>query len=134
MNTIKVVVIGNGMIGHHYIETLAKSDSQAKITVIGGESRPAYHRVNLSEIFNGKYALDLSTTSHAHYEDPANTFNLKAKVVTTKTGRELSYDELVVASPVYKQHFSRKSGKCLEEETSIQTYSVNLLKGKVICG
>jgi nitrite reductase (NADH) small subunit len=33
--------------------------------------------------------------------------------------------ELVVASPLYKQHFSLNSGKCLEDETArVKTYPV----------
>ena len=35
--------------------------------------------------------------------------------------------ELVVASPVYKQHFSLKSGQCLEDpEVSVAVFSVRL--------
>ena len=34
--------------------------------------------------------------------------------------------ELVVASPLYKQHFSLISGKCLEEETSVPTYDISV--------
>ena len=34
---LNVVVIGNGMVGHHYIEQLVNSDIDAKITLIGGE-------------------------------------------------------------------------------------------------
>jgi len=35
-------------------------------------------------------------------------------------------EELVVASPLYKQHFSLKTGQCLEEEVAIKTYAVSL--------
>jgi nitrite reductase (NADH) large subunit len=45
---LNVVVIGNGMVGHHYVEQLAASPIVARITVIGGETRPAYDRVHLS--------------------------------------------------------------------------------------
>jgi nitrite reductase (NADH) small subunit len=35
--------------------------------------------------------------------------------------------EVVVASPVYKQHFSLKSGQCLEDpEVRVRTYPVRL--------
>jgi len=33
-------------------------------------------------------------------------------------------DELVVASPLYKQHFSLKSGQCLEEDVAVACYPV----------
>lgn len=41
--------------------------------------------------------------------------------------------ELVVASPLYKQHFSLTSGKCLEdEEASVPTYKLKLDGDKVV--
>ena len=41
--------------------------------------------------------------------------------------------ELVVASPLYKQHFSLRDGHCLEQDTAdIETYDVALLNGRVI--
>lgn len=40
--------------------------------------------------------------------------------------------ELVVASPVYKQHFSLKTGQCLEDAAvSLPTYAVRLCDGIV---
>jgi len=43
--------------------------------------------------------------------------------------------ELVVASPVYKQHFSLESGQCLEEpDVRIETYSVRVDSGTVWVG
>jgi len=39
---------------------------------------------------------------------------------------------VVVASPVYKQHFELKSGKCLEDETvTLASYPVRVVAGKV---
>jgi len=35
-------------------------------------------------------------------------------------------DELVVASPLYKQHFSLATGKCLEEDASVACYPVKI--------
>ncbi|WP_019028681.1 nitrite reductase small subunit NirD [Colwellia piezophila] len=35
-------------------------------------------------------------------------------------------DEPVVASPLYKQHFSLKTGKCLQEEQSISVYPIRI--------
>lgn len=43
--------------------------------------------------------------------------------------------ELVVASPIYKQHFSLVSGRCLEDESvSVPVYPVRTLKGVVEIG
>ena len=35
---LKVVVVGNGMVGHHYVEQLVASEIEAQVTVIGGET------------------------------------------------------------------------------------------------
>ena len=70
MSKLKVVVVGNGMVGHHYVETLATSYIEASITVIGGEPRPAYDRVHLSEVFDGKEPVDLATVSYTHLTLP----------------------------------------------------------------
>jgi NAD(P)H-dependent nitrite reductase small subunit len=41
--------------------------------------------------------------------------------------------ELVVASPVYKQHFSLESGRCLEDnEASVPVFPVRLVDGAVL--
>lgn len=43
--------------------------------------------------------------------------------------------ELVVASPIYKQHFSLVSGRCLEDETvSVPVYPVRTLKNVIEIG
>ncbi len=43
--------------------------------------------------------------------------------------------ELVVASPLYKQHFSLATGQCLEQDDiSVATYSVSLVGNDVILG
>lgn len=43
--------------------------------------------------------------------------------------------ELVVASPLYKQHFSLKTGKCLEDETvSVPVYEVAMDGDDVVVG
>lgn len=107
---LKVVVVGNGMVGHHYVEQLVSSDAVADITVIGGESRPAYDRVHLSEYFAGRAPEDLALTTREHYNDigvdahfgdPVIGIDRQAKSVTTKTGRTFSYDKLVLATGSY---------------------------------
>lgn len=107
---LKVVVVGNGMVGHHYVEQLVSSDVVADITVIGGESRPAYDRVHLSEYFAGRAPEDLALTTREHYNDigvdahfgdPVIGIDRQAKSVTTKTGRTFSYDKLVLATGSY---------------------------------
>ena len=46
MNKLKVVVVGNGMVGHHFVDQMLVSEVDAEITVIGSETRPAYDRVH----------------------------------------------------------------------------------------
>ncbi|MBT8148761.1 MAG: FAD-dependent oxidoreductase, partial [Gammaproteobacteria bacterium] len=110
MSKIKVVVVGNGMVGHHYVEHLAGLASAADITVLGGEPRPAYDRVHLSEYFDGKSPEDLALTTrehyaelgvNAHFGDFVASINRDAKTVTTEAGRSFSYDKLVLATGSY---------------------------------
>ncbi|MBX2849358.1 MAG: nitrite reductase small subunit NirD [Acidiferrobacterales bacterium] len=54
--------------------------------------------------------------------DPLGNANVLSRGVIGNIG-----DELVVASPLYKQHFSLLSGKCLEDEdVSVSTFPVVL--------
>lgn len=42
-------------------------------------------------------------------------------------------DELVVASPVYKQHYSLRTGRCLEDESlSVEVFPVRVYEGMVL--
>jgi len=110
MSTLKIVVVGNGMVGHHYVETLATSDISAHITVIGGEARPAYDRVHLSEVFDGKEPSDLAMTTREHYQelgvdahfgDFVKSIDRDAKTVITEGGQKFDYDKLVLATGSY---------------------------------
>ncbi len=52
--------------------------------------------------------------------DPLGNANVLSRGIVGSVG-----DELVVASPLYKQHFSLTSGQCLEdEEVSVPTFDV----------
>lgn len=110
MSELNIVVVGNGMVGHHYVETLVKSGLNANITVIGGEPRPAYDRVHLSEVFDGKEPSDLAMATREDYEAMGvdvhfgsfvSEINRTAKTVTTEGGQEFAYDKLVLATGSY---------------------------------
>ena len=110
MSEQNIVVVGNGMVGHHYVETLAKSGVSANICVIGGEPRPAYDRVHLSEYFAGRKPEELALTTREHYQelgvdahfgDPVAKIDRKAKAVITDSGRQFGYDKLVLATGSY---------------------------------
>ena len=56
---MKLIVIGHGMVGHKFLETLfadASSASSFDVTVLCEEPRPAYDRVHLSSYFSGTSA------------------------------------------------------------------------------
>jgi nitrite reductase (NADH) large subunit len=102
----RILVIGNGMVGHYYTDKLARLGG-FDITVLGAEPRPAYDRVHLSELFGGKKPEDLALVTPAEYEalGVAAHFNEEAvsidrdnKVVTSSKGRKFSYDKLVLAT------------------------------------
>lgn len=106
----RVVVIGNGMVGHHYVDRLIQTGAEVAITVIGGEPRPAYDRVHLSEFFGGKSAQDLALTTRefyqqnqvdAHFGDPVVQIDREAKVVRTERGGTFNYDKLILATGSY---------------------------------
>ena len=110
MATQKIVVIGNGMVGHHYVDQLIAKALDVEITVLGAEPRPAYDRVHLSEFFAGKKPEDLALTTReyyrekgvrAHFGDAVKTIRRDEKIVVTGTGREYAYDKLVLATGSY---------------------------------
>lgn len=104
-----IVVVGNGMVGHHFVEEMAKNPNY-QITVLSAESRLAYDRVYLSSYFAGKTADDLALTTPEHYEELGVTFKTNAKVtnidksakvVTTESGDSFEYDKLILATGSY---------------------------------
>ncbi|MDD0839927.1 nitrite reductase large subunit NirB [Curvibacter sp. HBC61] len=105
---MKIVVVGHGMVGHKFLESLADAGvSGAQITVLGEEVRPAYDRVHLSEFFAGKTAEDLSLVEPGFFERTGYTLRLASRAVaidrvahtvTTAAGEVLPYDKLVLAT------------------------------------
>lgn len=110
MQPRKIVIVGNGMVGHYYVDKLASLPELLDITVIGAEPRPAYDRVHLSEIFSGKKPEDLALTTREYYEqigvkahfgDEVIAIDRTRKHITTRTGRTFAYDKLVLATGSY---------------------------------
>jgi len=105
---MKIVVVGHGMVGHKFLESLAEAGLQdAQVTVLCEEPRPAYDRVHLSAFFSGKTADDLSLVEPGFFERTGFTLRLAAKAaaierrnktVTTQDGELLPYDKLVLAT------------------------------------
>ncbi len=103
--TRQVVVVGNGMVGHRFVELVRESPGVA-VTVFGEEPRPAYDRVHLSEYFNGCSADDLtldavSEDATVHIGEAIERIDPEAKTVRSSAGREVAYDALVLATGSY---------------------------------
>ncbi len=105
----RVIVVGNGMVGHKFIDGLLQSPRAEEFEVItfAEEPRLAYDRVRLSAYFSGSTADDLMLTSEAEYQRGGVRYLLNEKVVaidstnntlTTDKGTTESYDKLVLAT------------------------------------
>jgi nitrite reductase (NADH) large subunit len=108
---MKLVVIGNGMVGQRLLEQLrARSTSLIEITVLCEESRAAYDRVHLTSLFSGKTAHDLSLVEPGFFEEHgiqllvsnrAVSIDRERRQVRTASGQTLDYDQLVLATGSY---------------------------------
>lgn len=105
----KVVVIGNGMVGHKFCEKIMEKDkhNELEIIVFGEEQYRAYDRVHLSEYFSGKSLEDLYLSESGWYEsqnfqlhlnDPVVEIDKFKKTVISSSGLTISYDFLVFAT------------------------------------
>ncbi|ELV8626342.1 nitrite reductase large subunit [Vibrio cidicii] len=112
MSKLKLVIVGNGMVGHRYIEDLVdKTDvSQYDITVFCEEPRVAYDRVHLSSYFSHHTADELSLVKTGFYEkhaikvllgERAININREKQTVYSSSGREIQYDKLIFATGSY---------------------------------
>src|SRR5690606_37742282 len=108
--TQKILVVGNGMVGHHYVDQLLQKKLDVEITVIGAEPRPAYDRVHLSEFFAGKKPEELALTTREFYQssgvkayfgDAVKQILREEKDVVTEAGRKFFYDKLLLATGSY---------------------------------
>ena len=108
---MKIVVIGHGMVGHKFLESLdASGIGHAEVTVLCEEPRAAYDRVHLSEFFAGKSADDLSLVSPGFFDRDnlllqlntrATAIDRVARTVTVASGEVLDYDKLIIATGSY---------------------------------
>jgi nitrite reductase (NADH) large subunit len=104
---MKLVVIGNGMVGQRFLEKLAASGGDYEITVFCEEPRPAYDRVQLTSFFSGKSAQDLNVVPDRFFQEHGVTLRLNdgvlavdpvRKVVRSARYKEVPYDKLVFAT------------------------------------
>ena len=106
-----LIVIGNGMVGHHCVEQLIERGAldQYRLHVFSEEPMRAYDRVHLSEYFSGRDAESLALGEASLYQTPGVTLHLGVPVleidrdahqVVTAQDR-ISYDKLVLATGSY---------------------------------
>ncbi|EAP99757.1 FAD-dependent pyridine nucleotide-disulphide oxidoreductase [Janibacter sp. HTCC2649] len=104
---MRLVVIGNGMVGSRFVEDLLRRDTGGKydVTVLGAEGCEPYNRVLLSEVVAGRYdltSLTLPTPDHPRLTvlrgTTAAAIDRHDRVVTTTDGSRHRYDQLVLAT------------------------------------
>lgn len=112
MTTQRIIVVGNGMVGHKFIDTIINSDNSSdyEIVTFSEEPRLAYDRVKLSAYFSGSSVDDLMLTSEDHYQSAGVVYTLNdkvtsidgdAKTITTASGKVEGYDKLILATGSY---------------------------------
>src|SRR6185295_13327335 len=108
----KLVIVGNGMVGHKLLERLIATSAMTAwdVAVLGEEPRTAYDRVNLSKLFDGSTPEDLALAPpdtyqaagiEVHLGEKVARIDRAAHVVHSAQGRELPYDKLVMATGSY---------------------------------
>jgi nitrite reductase (NADH) large subunit len=154
MNSKTVVVVGNGMVGHKFIETMISRGEHLNWNVVTfcEEPRLAYDRVYLSSFFAGKTAEDLSLlpkpTYYAdhgitvHLRDQVASIDKAAKTVTSAKGVVIAYDKLVLATgsfPFVPPVTGRDATGCfvyrtIEDLIGMQNHATSSKIGVVIGG
>jgi nitrite reductase (NADH) large subunit len=111
-NKKNLVVVGNGMVGHKFLELMVQKDvsTQWNLVTFCEEPRVAYDRVNLSGYFSGKTAADLTLVEPGYYQENKVEIHIGDRVVAidrdnkkviSANGIEISYDKLVLATGSY---------------------------------
>lgn len=104
---MKLVVIGNGMVGSRFVEALLDADQIGRyhITVLGAEECEPYNRVLLSEVVAGAYdlgALTLPTPASDRLTvlrgTAAIAIDREDRAVVAADGTRHRYDRLVLAT------------------------------------
>ncbi len=148
---MKLIVIGNGMVGQRLLERLQGSASQYEITVLCEESRPAYDRVHLTAYFSGKSAQQLSLVEPDFFaragirlklSERAVAIDREQRVVESSSGQRLDYDRLVLATGSYPFVPSIPGNdrpgcfvyRTLDDLDAIRNASANAKSGVVIGG
>lgn len=111
-NRKTVVVVGNGMVGHRFVERLIAFDDAKKYKIVTfcEEPRAAYDRVGLTSFFAHRDAEKLMLARldwyqdhgvQLHIGDRANKIDRKRRIVTSDRGASIGYDHVVLATGSY---------------------------------
>jgi nitrite reductase (NADH) small subunit len=109
------------------IDTLSTSQwitvcSESDLTADTGVC--AIHNGEQVAIFKPALANELFAVSNF---DPFGKANVISRGIIGSVG-----DSLVVASPLYKQHFNLRTGECLEDDSkALKTYQIRVDAGQV---
>jgi nitrite reductase (NADH) large subunit len=104
-----LVVIGNGMAGMRTVEELLKLAPELyDITVFGAEPHGNYNRILLSPVLAGEKSMDdimihtrqwyAENRITLHAGDPVVHIDRRRRMVRSKSGREVWYDRLLLAT------------------------------------
>lgn len=106
---MRVLVVGNGMVGLRFLEVIAeRAAGRFDITIVGEEPDAAYNRVLLSPLLAGDIATgDIVLKDRGWYRTHAMTLvtgdgvvalDTSCKIATLASGRTLAYDVCVLAT------------------------------------
>jgi nitrite reductase (NADH) large subunit len=104
-----LLVVGNGMVGHRFVEAAVERGlaRRHRVVVVGEERRPAYDRVRLTSALETGDAAPLALCDEGFHAEHGVTLrsgenavglDLAARTVATDRGATLAYDRLVLAT------------------------------------
>ncbi|RRV16765.1 nitrite reductase large subunit NirB [Pseudomonas saudiphocaensis] len=147
-----LVIVGNGMVGHHCVEqlTVRGAAERYEIHAFGEEHQRAYDRVHLSEYFGGRDADSLAMCEAGWYAEQGVQLHLGVQVLeidrackelVTTQGRQ-PYDRLILATGSYPfvptipgaEGSARLVYRTLDDLDAIRAAAANARRGVVIGG
>jgi NAD(P)H-nitrite reductase large subunit len=103
---LKYLILGFGAAGANAAEALRNRDSEAEVTILDGEGRSFYLRLDLEGVFQGKPREQLQPRSPDYWKDRsikvipdrASKLDVRNRLVATESGQELPFDRLLIAT------------------------------------
>lgn len=108
MKKESLVIVGNGMAPGRMLEHLLDNNHSYDITIFNAEPRVNYNRLMLSPVLSGEKTYDDIITHDddwykknditLHKAEPITSISTENKTVTSKNGKVVNYDKLVIAT------------------------------------